>query len=202
MISGLIAIAMQTFVAGASADVMEVADGVAKPVSGASLRSTAARTVTYDISSRGEIKGDIEEFRKLVAETFADNKGWKRAGITFKEVASGGSLHMVLATGAQVKAASSGCSETLSCAVYPYVLINDTRWMNGSDSYNTLSVALLDYRRMVINHEVGHYLGHEHISTCETATGLAPVMLQQSTGLRGCKPNSWPLPGELWYSRW
>ena len=70
--------------------------------------------------------------------------------------------------------------------------------MHGSDSYNALDVSLLSYRQMVINHEVGHFLGHNHIASCETDTGLAPIMLQQSTGLRGCTANSWPLPSELW----
>ena len=73
--------------------------------------------------------------------------------------------------------------------------------MNASDSYNALGLSLLDYRRMVVNHETGHYLGHGHIVYCETNSGLAPVMLQQSTGLRGCKPNPWPLPSELWVRR-
>ena len=199
----MIALVVQGLVAGASAEVMGVADAVAKPVAGVSAKSeTKVRTITYDISARGAISGDIEEFRRMVAETFADSRGWVRAGLKFVEVPSGGALRMVLATGDQVKAAApSGCSEVLSCAVYPVVLINDTRWMNGSDSYNELGVGLLDYRRMVINHEVGHFLGHNHTVTCQTVTGLAPVMLQQSTGLRGCLPNAWPLPGELWYSR-
>ncbi|MCL1839820.1 DUF3152 domain-containing protein [Candidatus Saccharibacteria bacterium] len=200
MISGLVAIAMQTFVLGTSMDVTAVADGVAKPTANASIQGTSERTITYTISSKGVITGNIEEFRKIVAETLADNKGWKRAGVKFVEVASGGSMWMVLAAGNEV-GAFNGCSATLSCVVYPYVLINDARWMSGSDSYNALGLSLSNYRQMVINHEVGHYLGHNHITTCETGTGLAPVMLQQSTGLLGCLPNPWPLPGELWYTR-
>ena len=118
----------------------------------------------------------------------------------FEEVASGASMHVILASGEQVAAAApGGCSATLSCRVGSLVLINDTRWMNGSDSYNALDVALTNYRQMVINHEVGHFLGHGHIEKCETNGGLAPVMLQQSTGLRGCLPNVWPLATELWY---
>jgi hypothetical protein len=108
---------------------------------------------------------------------------------------------MILASGAEVRAAApydNGCSATLSCTVKPLVLINDDRWMGGSDSYNELGVSLLNYRQMVINHEVGHFLGHGHIAQCETNLGPAPIMLQQSTGLRGCTPNSWPLPSELW----
>lgn len=194
MFSGIVSLAVAKEVATAQLEVQEVVDKL--------YTSGQTYEITYDISSRGEVKGDLEEFRKLVAEIYADPRGWIRAGVKFKEVESGGQLHVILASGAEVKKASPiVCSDELSCRVGNMALINDTRWMNASDSYNALGVSLLDYRRMVVNHETGHYLGHDHIVYCETTTGLGPVMLQQSTGLRGCKPNPWPLPSELWVKR-
>lgn len=191
MFSGIVSLAVAAEIGKSQLALQKAADKV--------YFTGASMVVTYDVSTRGTVKGDAEEFRRIVAETFADERGWRRAGVTFKEVPSGGRLHMVLAEPSQVKAAApGGCSDTLSCTVKPYVLINDVRWMNASDSYNELGVSLLDYRRMVINHEVGHFLGHEHIARCETAGGLGPIMIQQSTGLRNCRPNSWPLPNELW----
>lgn len=159
--------------------------------------------ITYDVGYRGDVKADKEEFAQLVDEILNDERGWKRASVKFTRVESGGRLHMVLASGAEVRAAApydNGCSALLSCTVKPYVLINDDRWLNASDSYNELGVTLLEYRQMVVNHEVGHFLGHNHITQCETTAGPAPIMLQQSTGLRGCTPNAWPLPNELWVS--
>lgn len=200
MISGLVSVAMQMIVAGGAADLQATADAVKAPVM-ASGATRTTRTITYDVSSRGEVVGDIEEFRRIVADVLTDSRGWIRAGVNFVEVESGGSMHMILAN-PDVVGALSGCSSTLSCTVYPNVYLNDTRWMGGSSSYNDAGVSLLSYRQMVTNHEVGHYLGHGHITTCQTDAGLAPVMLQQSTGLRGCLPNAWPLPGELWYNRW
>ena len=199
MISGLVALGVQMMVAGGGLRVQEVADGVVRPMTSVVVTAKKEKVVNYDISVRGAVRGDVEEFRRIVAETFADGRGWGRAGVKFVEVASGGAMHVVLASGAEVRAASSGCSDVLSCRVGSLVLINDTRWMEGSDSYNALGLPLAEYRRMVVNHEVGHYLGHGHIESCETGTGLAPVMLQQSTGLRGCGANAWPLPGELWW---
>lgn len=49
---------------------------------------------------------------------------------------------------------------------------------------------------MVINHEVGHRLGFGH-ATCPGPGQLAPVMMQQSISLAGCKFNPWPVAGEL-----
>lgn len=191
MFGGIVSLAVAKEVAATQLDVQSVADKYY--VDGKNY------TITYDISSRGTVKGDLEEFRRIAAETYADKRGWIRAGVTMKEVESGGQLHVVLASGTEVKAASPVvCSDELSCRVGNQVLVNDDRWMNASDAYNALNVSLLDYRRMVINHETGHYFGHDHIVYCETGTGLGPVMLQQSTGLRGCKPNPWPLPSELW----
>ena len=51
---------------------------------------------------------------------------------------------------------------------------------------------------MVVNHEVGHLLGMHHpLVQCPVPGRPAAVMSQQSTELRGCLPNPWPLPDEV-----
>jgi hypothetical protein len=52
------------------------------------------------------------------------------------------------------------------------------------------------YRQELVDHEVGHLLGLHH-RRCPAAGRTAPVMSQQSTELRGCLPNPWPLADEV-----
>lgn len=52
-----------------------------------------------------------------------------------------------------------------------------------------------DYRTYVINHELGHVLGHDHASLSEP-TLEAPIMIQQTKGLKGFSKNIWPLESE------
>ena len=204
MLNGLISLVLGASVAGAEMDLQKVADKIEKPTSSQITTNKSSdtskdnkRVVTYDVVVKGKVNGGLDNFKKVVAETLNDERGWKRAGVEFKYVETGGRLHMILAE-PSIIGALGGCSSQLSCTVKPSVYINDDRYMNASESYRALGISVDNYRTMVINHEVGHWLGHDHIVSCETSTGLAPIMLQQSTGLRGCRPNYWPLSSELW----
>ncbi|WP_310376710.1 DUF3152 domain-containing protein [Catenuloplanes atrovinosus] len=73
-----------------------------------------------------------------------------------------------------------------SCKVGNIIMINLRRWLQGS------GVATVDeYPAAVINHEMGHYLGFDH-QGCSGPGELAPIMMQQSLDLAGCKPNVYP----------
>jgi hypothetical protein len=157
-----------------------------------------AKIYNYSIKTRGEVSADLSEFRRMVAETLNDPRGWTRAGVKFQEAATDAKFTIILASPAEVKAAyPSVCSETLSCSVGNLVLINDDRWRLATDPWNAAGGNLRDYRHMVVNHEVGHFLGHPH-EDCKTLGTPAPVMRQQSVDLQGCAFNPWPLASELW----
>jgi hypothetical protein len=77
---------------------------------------------------------------------------------------------------------------TVSCRGGPNVVINLKRWQEGSSAYPG---QVDQYRHLVINHEVGHFLGFLHV-ICPAEGKPAPVMQTQFYGLNGCVPNVWP----------
>jgi hypothetical protein len=76
------------------------------------------------------------------------------------------------------------------------VVLNLSRWVRGAAAY---AGHVPTYRLYMINHEDGHALGHEHAHQC-LPNGMAPVMMQQTLGLRSyvtgktCAANPWPYP--------
>jgi hypothetical protein len=79
----------------------------------------------------------------------------------------------------------------LSCFSGSVAVLNSDRWLLGAPSWGD---DVDGYRVYLVNHEVGHGLGHGHRG-CPVRGGPAPVMLQQSKGLQGCAPNAWPTVG-------
>ncbi|MEW2141553.1 DUF3152 domain-containing protein [Micromonospora vinacea] len=78
-----------------------------------------------------------------------------------------------------------------SCRAPGQVIINLDRWRLSVPHFVSAGVPLTVYRTYVVNHEVGHQLGHRH-ERCPGAGRTAPVMMQQTLFLNGCRVNPWP----------
>ena len=155
------------------------------------------RTVTYEIAVRGTPAADVAEFVRSADATLNDPRGWSRAGITFVVApAGGGSFTLWLAEAATLPEFGYPCNAQWSCRSGRDVVINDVRWREASPAWNSAGGALRDYQHLVVNHEVGHWLGIGH-HDCGGTGQPAPVMQQQSIDLQGCTFNPWPLDWEL-----
>ena len=182
----------------------ERADILSKAEQTATESGNELITYTYCVASKGEV-GDLTEFSDTVFSTLNDPRGWPRAGAVFQEAdgtdPNACSMTLTLAAADQMTSFSTECSDEYSCRVGNDVVINVDRWNNATEGWLNAGGTVSRYRTMVINHEVGHRLGHlDNELTCSAVNQPAPLMQQQSMDLLGCTPNEWPLDEELWVS--
>jgi hypothetical protein len=168
---------------------------VSEPTATVDHRVPVRRRVTYDVTTRGRITTSLATFKRQAQETYADARGWRAGGIAFRRVARGGDFTLVLAAASTLPSFGAGCSTFWSCRVGRFVIINQDRWKFASPAWNQARAGLRDYRHLVVNHETGHWLGHGHRG-CPAPGRPAPVMMQQSKGLDGCRFNPWPTAAE------
>ncbi|MFI0983004.1 DUF3152 domain-containing protein [Streptomyces sp. NPDC021093] len=159
----------------------------------------------YRVDVEKDIGLDGKFFAEAVQKTLNDKRSWAGEGdMTFERISSGKADFVVtLATPVTtntwcLKSELETLSQNVSCdsAVTERVMINAYRWAGGSPTFGLKLLA--PYRQMLINHEVGHRLGHNH-KNCAEDGALAPVMMQQTktleTGAKACRPNPWVHPG-------
>ncbi|GAA1600458.1 DUF3152 domain-containing protein [Actinoplanes couchii] len=145
---------------------------------------------------------DVAEFTAQVRATLEDERSWSGSGDLRLQMVAGSdkadfTVYLATRTTTGRMCLQGGTNVTIggvpftSCRTTGKAIINLDRWRKSSTPYLEAEIGLAEYRRYVINHEVGHELGHRH-ENCPKANGPAPVMVQQTLTLRGCKPYSWP----------
>ena len=70
-------------------------------------------------------------------------------------------------------------------------MINVDRWMHG-DPGAEWTGHLDVYRHLVVDHEVGHFLGYNHMKCAGAGKPLPVMATPYQTGLGGCVINGWP----------
>ncbi|GAA2923054.1 DUF3152 domain-containing protein [Streptomyces erythrogriseus] len=160
------------------------------------------RKVTYRVDVERGLDLDGALFAEAVHRTLNDRRSWARDGLAFERIETGDAEFVITLASPETTAdwcAKSGLDTTqdnVSCdsAATERVMINAYRWAQGAETYGDKMFA---YRQMLINHEIGHRLGHNHV-TCDKDGDLAPVMQQQTKFLEyggiSCRPNAWPYP--------
>ena len=170
------------------------------------VAGTTGQLYRYTIEVEDGITGvDVNQFANMVVQTLADPRSWSGHGVRLQRVDSGDADFHVSLTSVMTVRNLCGYSIPVETSCYApagpassvnRVVLNVARWVRGSTAY----VGDLNaYRLYMINHEDGHALGHQHAHQCLPG-GLAPVMMQQTFGLRSaatgrlCEANPWPYP--------
>ncbi|MEQ6027014.1 DUF3152 domain-containing protein [Streptomyces salinarius] len=154
----------------------------------------SARTLTYVVQVEDGIGIPARDVAAEVERVLADERGWTADGkVGFRRVADGSSDFRVrLATAGTVDDICGryglDTGGEVNCNVGQDVMVNLKRWLLATQYY---ADDVTSYRALIINHEVGHFLGHGH-EGCPGAGRPAPVMMQQIKGLHGCRTNVWP----------
>ncbi|MFD3312963.1 DUF3152 domain-containing protein [Streptomyces sp. NPDC058694] len=153
-----------------------------------------SRVLSYKVVVEDGLTQSAADVAEQVEGILADPRGWTADGRSgFRRVSSGTADFVVrLATPGTVDAICGkyglNTRGEVNCNVGKDVVVNLKRWLLATPVY----AADVDaYRALIINHEVGHFLGHGHV-TCPGAGKPAPAMMQQIKGMLGCKPNVWP----------
>ena len=148
-------------------------------------------TISYTVELESGLPFRPRAVAAFVDATLVDSRGWVSEGDhVLGRVASDPDVRVLLASPGTTDAlcAPLDTRGQVSCRNGRLVVLNALRWADGTPDY---AGDLPAYRRYLVNHEVGHALGHAHV-TCPGPGEPAPVMMQQTYGLEGCTPNAWP----------
>jgi hypothetical protein len=155
--------------------------------------SDGGRLIRYDVKVEENLDISADEAAQVIAGVLNDRRSWRGTGRVRFELVSGDSdraeLHAYIVTPGTTDrlCAPLQTRGEVSCQNGSRVVLNAKRWMLGAKAYGT---DLTNYRRYLVNHEFGHYIGYGHVN-CPGRGQLAPIMLQQTKGLDGCRKNPW-----------
>ncbi|MFD0312908.1 DUF3152 domain-containing protein [Streptomyces flavalbus] len=180
--------------APAESDIPRTGPGTFTTAPGTSAKVGTGTALRYRVDVEDGLDLSATDAAGQIERILADRRGWTADGHSaFQRVADGPTDFVVrIATPGTV---DDICGQygldtggEVNCNVGDDVMVNLKRWLLATPVYADDVPA---YRALIINHEVGHFLGHGHV-TCPGEGQPAPAMMQQIKGMHGCAPNVWP----------
>lgn len=155
----------------------------------------SGRLLRYAVEVEKDLPYDADETAREIQTTLSDPRSWIGGGDWRLELVSDtarADFTVFLATPGTVDRYCWPLRTygRVSCQAGNKVVLNAWRWAHASDAYGSDVGA---YRQYLVNHEVGHRLGHNHVG-CPGKGRRAPVMMQQTKGVGACEANPWPAP--------
>jgi hypothetical protein len=164
-------------------------------------RSLPKKMITYRVVLGPNTGLDMAKVAGEIHDILGDDRGWAEQGHRYFHPVKTGrvDLQIVIATPRDVDQMCLPLQTLgyLSCRSGNRVILNVLRWNEGIAHWQA---GLGEYRAYLINHEVGHFLGKWH-RNCPKSGAQAPVMMQQTKSLRGCRANGWPYPARTRFAR-
>jgi hypothetical protein len=174
--------------------VPENGSGTFTRAGGTSRKVGTGKALRYRVEVEKGTGQDPTEFARWVDRILADPRGWTAGGewafVRVREEPVDFVVRLATPDTVDEVCARYGLRTDgeASCRGQENVMVNLRRWLLAIPAYRA---DVESYRHLVINHEVGHFLGHSHV-TCPGQGKPAPVMQTQMYGLHGCRPNAWP----------
>ncbi|MFC0526536.1 DUF3152 domain-containing protein [Phytohabitans kaempferiae] len=173
------------------------------------VHGRSGKLLRYRVAVEKGSGEDLAEFAAAVDGALGHPLSWTAGGLRMQRVARGSphdfTVHLATRETAGRMCAAGGVNITVrgrpytSCRIGNSVILNLDRWRLSVDHFVAAKVPLSTYRDYVVNHEVGHRLGHRH-ELCPRRGRPAPVMMQQTLDLKGCTANAWPFLNEKRYA--
>lgn len=160
--------------------------------------------------------GGDDAVARMVDATLANPKSWTADGaVAFQRVDAGEAAFRVSLASPMTVREHCGYDIEVEASCYnagtERVYLNLARWVRGARSFQG---DIGSYRQYLVNHEVGHAVGHPAHEPCPADGALAPIMMQQTFGVSNhdifrldpegivpdngdtCRYNAWPFPGD------
>jgi len=178
-----------------SATVRWKGSGTLRTVKGSTRAPGRGKVLKIRIQVEKGLQVDAQKFADFVLDTLNDDRSWTEDGTRRFARTDRAAQAFTTVTLASPQTSAQMCQPLqtygkLSCRSGNRVVLTNYRWVKAIAAYKKDRTG---YRHYLINHEVGHALGHGH-EYCAGKGELAPVMMQQTKGLLGCRTNPWPHP--------